>query len=871
MSTLALAAALAAVGSAGGAPAPSWPDLSHPPRGPGVDGRRDAAVVVAVEDYPEGPDVPGARASAEDWVRWLARTRGVPLSRIHFRVDAEARGDRVRADLGRAAAQVREGGTLWFVFVGRSGPADHFLWPVDATPSGGALDPGALADGMRVGGGTQAVMVLDAGAISVAAPDVAVLSAEAGTSMPVILPAVGQPAWSYLALGGLWGWADRDDDGVVTVAELDEYAHAGLSVVAPELDLALANHLSASDHPLAQGVRGMGPDLVEHLLAATQPKVGGVDYGMLAQQAAATDRALDAARASGRAGLDAAVAARATKFDAATTAVLVEAERTWADLAPAREAAGPESVALITRFVAEFDGVQVDVDQVTRSVQVPEVTDAKAWLAAVAATQGPADLSWLSADTASLRDGIWLACASLSDPSACVDLGQQYELGLGGRALDPARAAALYARACDHLSPSGCRHQGLAHQRGLSGTIDLDAARDRLALACDLGDGPGCRTLAALVDDSIRVDALLDRGCALDDGPACLRLADDATTSAERRTELLAAACSLGETRACVQDTPVESLQTTPPAVGEVHLQASTVAPLAFATAATAEQRQEGALAHERCAGGGDFLACNRLGYAYETGGRGLVADLRRAGDLYARACEGGVAMACGNVGYLLESGKLGTRDYGGATLRYEAGCGGGNARSCGNLGVMYDRGQGVVRDHARANLLFQRGCTLGSGAACTNLGYNYEQGRGVRAAPRRAVALYEVGCERGNVRGCGNLGYLLWTGPTRKQDHARARAYLRTACEQDDTRACNNVAIMLGDGIGGPVDVGASNHYMEVGCRGGDANACRNLGLRYRDGARGLPVDPAAAALYFRQACAAGASAACAELEALP
>ena len=45
------------------------------------------------------------------------------------------------------------------------------------------------------------------------------------------LPGADRPAFSYLALGGLRGWADEDDNGRVTAGELHTYVRTALQAL----------------------------------------------------------------------------------------------------------------------------------------------------------------------------------------------------------------------------------------------------------------------------------------------------------------------------------------------------------------------------------------------------------------------------------------------------------------------------------------------------------------------------------------------------------------------------------------------------------------------------------------------------------------
>jgi len=232
----------------------AWPDLSRPARAAG-GGKHDAAVVVGAERYAFVAPVAGAVDNARDWYAYLTKGLGLAADHVALLRDNEATLEKMRKFAGRAATQVGKGGTLWFVFIGHGAPAkdgsDGLLVGADAqqdadsiyarslpetellailgkgrqgktavfidacfsgrTPEGAPLVPGlqplvAQAAGPALGLGT--VVLTAAGADQFAGP----------------LPGTGRPAFSYLALGALRGWADAKRKGSLTAGEVSEYA-----------------------------------------------------------------------------------------------------------------------------------------------------------------------------------------------------------------------------------------------------------------------------------------------------------------------------------------------------------------------------------------------------------------------------------------------------------------------------------------------------------------------------------------------------------------------------------------------------------------------------------------------------------------------
>jgi TPR repeat protein len=192
---------------------------------------------------------------------------------------------------------------------------------------------------------------------------------------------------------------------------------------------------------------------------------------------------------------------------------------------------------------------------------------------------------------------------------------------------------------------------------------------------------------------------------------------------------------------------------------------------------------------YSRACGGGVLAGCNNLG------GLALAeGDLARAMSLYAKACEGSFARGCSNQAWLYEAGKGVAADPPRAVALYARACDLSDAVACGNLGAMVQHGNGAPLDETRATALYERACSLGDMHGCTNGGWMYDMGRGVAMDPRRAMALYGQGCQSGSGLGCSNLGAIFERGRGVAVDLARARSYYQQACGMQDPSGCENL-----------------------------------------------------------------------------
>lgn len=247
------------VGEGGGSVASSdrvleWPDLSRPAPEVG-GGERDYAVIVGIGEYAHVAPIPGATRNAVDWYRHLVKSVGVPSDRVSLLLDEDATREEIQLAAEQAATRVGRNGRLWFVFIGHGAPAasgdDGLLIGFDAQQKARSLAARSLrrselletlesgrAEAIHVvldacfsgrnASGEQLVAGLQPLVVTTSQPTAdartTLLTAAASDEYAGPLPGAARPAFSYLVLGGLRGWADLDEDGRVSAGELHRYA-----------------------------------------------------------------------------------------------------------------------------------------------------------------------------------------------------------------------------------------------------------------------------------------------------------------------------------------------------------------------------------------------------------------------------------------------------------------------------------------------------------------------------------------------------------------------------------------------------------------------------------------------------------------------
>lgn len=264
-----------------------WPDLGAPGAATG-GGENDAALIVGLEAYDYVPRVPGADANALAWHRYLTQDLGVPVERARLLVGKEATREAMEKALAEAAQRARAGGRVWFVFIGHGAPArsgtDGLLLGADVRQTAESLEARSVPQSAVVKlleqSAAQPVLIVDAcfsgrtgsGApvveglqpvrlAAIAPPTTAVILAAAGADQYAgPLPGAARPAFSYLVLGALRGWADGDGNGEVTAGEAIGYANRALAAVVTGREQT-AELMGTAAVTLARQGREPGPDL----------------------------------------------------------------------------------------------------------------------------------------------------------------------------------------------------------------------------------------------------------------------------------------------------------------------------------------------------------------------------------------------------------------------------------------------------------------------------------------------------------------------------------------------------------------------------------------------------------------------------------
>jgi TPR repeat protein len=116
------------------------------------------------------------------------------------------------------------------------------------------------------------------------------------------------------------------------------------------------------------------------------------------------------------------------------------------------------------------------------------------------------------------------------------------------------------------------------------------------------------------------------------------------------------------------------------------------------------------------------------------------------------------------------------------------------------------------------------------------------------------ALALFEEAANRGSAAAANHAGAIYYAGDGVTIDYARARIYFEKALAGGYFGNALRYAQMLEGGLGGPADPALAISALERAADAKVAEAAFDLGVRY-DQAIGVPRNPKAARLYYREA----------------
>ncbi len=383
------------------------------------DAGADVALILAIEDYTALPDVTGAAANARAWAAYL-KARGVGTVKLMVNGDVTREqvlgGNGITGAAEQVRARLKDGGTVWLVYVGHGAPGDGsgalVGWDAQRTAASvtsRSIGQDELLRALGRDDGVPIVAVVDAcfsgrtGAGELAPgvqpvrpvestrtvrDETTLLVAARSDQYAGSMPGLGRPAFSWLALGALRGWADGDDDGAVTGAELVDWSANQL--------LEAVNDRAQTPEVFGDRARVLGrgreraPELVVVAVAPVVTLRGASgelssDDDLLADVASITAKLKEVESLKKQL-----AEARERELAAGVARIQAQAKETWGKLAPLRELGGPDAEAKVRAYVAKYGAIKaeyVDAEASwSRIAAVAEVKEAETWLVRASGT-----------------------------------------------------------------------------------------------------------------------------------------------------------------------------------------------------------------------------------------------------------------------------------------------------------------------------------------------------------------------------------------------------------------------------------------------------------------------------------------------------
>ena len=397
----------------------AWPDLSQPAAS-SRQGAKDAALVIAIEDYFVAQDIPGAIDNGRAWLNWLDDGHGAGMVKPLF--NQQATRSTMLTEVARAAAEVQPGGRLWLVYIGHGAPSesgnDGLLVGVDAQQTPASIAERSVSRGELLAAAeaklpedASIVMIQDAcfsgktsrGDLVPGMAPLKTVSARLGPRTTVLSAARSdeyagplsdgkRPAFSYLVLGALRGWGDRNRDGEVSAAEAVWFADKAL--VRTTTGRSQTPDMEGPDTALGQSGRERAPDLTALAVMAADTTtaepalrsagtaavhLGGesTDFAALAAAADAADRAeAEAARRAAEA-REALEREREQRLWRAAEDVKSAATRDFEAIEGLLDNPTDRSRKVLQAWLERYENAAVEVDGVRRDVEIQGVAAVK--------------------------------------------------------------------------------------------------------------------------------------------------------------------------------------------------------------------------------------------------------------------------------------------------------------------------------------------------------------------------------------------------------------------------------------------------------------------------------------------------------------
>lgn len=276
-----------------------WPDISSPIPNIVENSSNDSALIIAIEKYTHIHKVEGAVQNGNDWHQYFRVSANIPEERIGYILNESAGKTAILQKARQLSESTPKEGKIWLIYIGHGATHKNeaIFLGVDTRATVNSFDEqltqlelinilkeehdviafidtcfsGRSDDGIAFLQGTQFAMLTSIDQV----PKATIFTAAEHNEYAGTIYGLHRPAFSYLALGALRGWADKDDNGV-SLEEIHQYTSKTLQTLVQGRTQQPTFWSDGRSEYIATYGKEKGPDIskiVDHMIANPPPSV----------------------------------------------------------------------------------------------------------------------------------------------------------------------------------------------------------------------------------------------------------------------------------------------------------------------------------------------------------------------------------------------------------------------------------------------------------------------------------------------------------------------------------------------------------------------------------------------------------------------
>lgn len=160
----------------------------------------------------------------------------------------------------------------------------------------------------------------------------------------------------------------------------------------------------------------------------------------------------------------------------------------------------------------------------------------------------------------------------------------------------------------------------------------------------------------------------------------------------------------------------------------------------------------------------GNPVACHNMGLMYDYGDGKILENDNTAIDFYIKACDKNYYESCTRAAFLYEEGKDVKVNMKKAFQLYSKACGGNNGLACHNVAIYYGKNEKESLKKLAIHF-YDKACDIGNADSCIFMGRYYRDAKSLRRNYVKAKEKFDMACELNNALGCKEVRILKGLG----------------------------------------------------------------------------------------------------------